>query len=238
MVLRYGRYCTEHVRNYIHKLHIECAIETDLSFFCKKCSHENTKPAAAAQPQDLKNSGLLGAGTSELGTCNTCFTRGTYGVDGFTGCRECYWDVCNGCSRIYDERIICIQCRREKIQHPPERDSTIDGTYSESTTVAHASGEESDGEVKDELNDDDLKKLLKHETKPPHKTTLPTEKPNTHVTPSEAINPPDDGWQTAKLKKNPRAQEPAARDDKPQKILSPNGLRKSNRLKSATPKTS
>jgi hypothetical protein len=97
--------------------------------------------------------------------------------------------------------------------------------------MAHTTSEEFDEDVKDDLNDDDLKKLLKLETKPPHNTTLPTSKPTTRPTPDEATNTLNDGWHTAKPKKKPRAQEPAARDDKPQKMLSPNGTRKSTRLK-------
>ena len=219
------------------ELHIKCAVETEFNILCKKCSQEHTKPLATPKSHGTMRMNKE-LGTSERGTCNTCLKTGVYGDD-FTVCRECYCDVCKGCSRKYNEIVICLQCRREKTQHSSERECTTDGTYSESTTMAHTTSEEFDEEVKDDLNDDDLKKLLRHETKPPHNTTPPTPKPTKRPTPDEATDTPDDGWHTAKPKKSLRAQEPAARDDndKPQKLLSPNGTRKSTRLRTSAPKT-
>lgn len=217
------------------ELHIKCAVETGFSRLCQTCVNEcNTSTTEVLQPlNSIKNSGLMSS--SAVGTCNTCSTRGTYGVDGFTACRECYCDVCNGCSRIIDQIPICLKCRREKAQTTLGEGGTTDSSYTETTTVAHSSSEDpNEDEDKDSPTDDELRQLLPRTTSPTI-TAKPTAKPSPLLTPTEVNT--QDGWQIAKSRKSPITQEPAARVQKPPKILSPNGIRKSDRLKSTVPKT-
>jgi hypothetical protein len=105
---------------------------------------------------------------SEVAVCNYCLKHGLY-TNNFTQCKECYSDVHNRCTREYNQRTICLSCRRTLIIQAQDgkQNCTSDShtkQSNETTTDDYSTSNDEDGDNND-VDNKDLERIIKSKSK-------------------------------------------------------------------------